>query len=115
MTSPPPLLVTLNREQAAAALNVGVSTLDDMTRAGFIPSIHDPRWPGIRLYSVRSLERWAEEASAYEEARRGKAAVGSGVGLQAGWGQSLGRSGQRRQRQARPVRLHGAGGTADAG
>lgn len=108
--------ITLDREDAAKALGIGVSTLDAWTRAGYVPSIHDDRWPGVRLYSVRALERWAEEASSYEETRRGKAAgMGSRVGLQADWGQPLGGGRSRQRKAARPVRLHGEGGAANAG
>lgn len=101
--------VTLNREEAAAVIGVGVTTVDEWTRAGFLPSI---KRGGVRLYSVRALERWADEASGYEEAGRGKAALGNGQHLPPEWGRSVGR---RRQRTPTPLRRDRARGTADAG
>jgi len=104
-----PPRVTLDREEAAWALGIGVSTLDEWTASGFIPSIHRGK---IRLYSIRALERWAEDVSAYEEGSRGKASVGNGVGLPADWGRTVGR---RRGRTPTPIRGNRTGGAADAG
>lgn len=102
--------VTLKPEEAAQVLGIGVRTLQDWTADGFVPSI---KRGGVRLYSVDALRKWAQDASEYtEEGRRAKAPVGNGVGLSAGWGQTVG---GRRQRTTRPVRLHGARGEADAG
>jgi len=103
--------VTLKPDEAAEALGVSARTLRDWTIGGFVPSI---KRGGVRLYSVRALERWADEASVYEEASRGRkaSAVGNGVGLQADWGRPVGR---RSQRPPTPLRRDREGGTADAG
>jgi excisionase family DNA binding protein len=105
--------VTLTREEAAAALGIGVRTLQDWTRDGFIPSI---RRGGIRLYSVDALRTWAQDRSEYDgagEVSRGKAsALGNGLGLSPNWGRPVGR---RRQRPPTPLRKDRAGGAPDAG
>lgn len=108
MTDP----IALDRRAAAEALGIGISTLDEWTRVGFVPSI---KRGGIRLYSVDALRRWADEASAYEEVGRGRTtSVGHGLGLQAPFGRTMGRIGQRRDRPPRPLHGDGAGGAADA-
>ena len=91
--------VTLRVDEAAAVLGVGERTLLERTTAGFIPSI---KRGAVRLYSVDALRRWAQEASEYEEAGRGKAsAVGNGIGLPKDWGRAVG---SRRQRTPTPLR-----------
>ena len=101
--------VTLRVDEAAAVLGVGERTLREWTTAGFIPSI---KRGAVRLYSVDALRRWAQEASEYEEAGRGKAAaLGNGIGLPKDWGRTMGRSRQRTPTPLRPDRT-GSEGTA---
>ena len=102
--------ITLAPDDAAKVLGIGASTLQDWTRRGIVPSI---KIGGVRLYSLRALERWAEEASGYEEAGR-DTRMGPRQRLSPDWRRPVGRVRQGRASQAGPLRQLGAGGEADA-
>ena len=101
--------VALKPAEAADVLGVSVRTLRDWTTAGLVPSI---KLGGVRLYSIDALRRWAQEASEYEEAGRGKAsAVGDRIGLPKDWGRAVGRG---RQRTPTPLRADRTGSAGEA-
>jgi hypothetical protein len=79
------LRILLRPDEAAAALSISERTLRSLK----VPSVRIGR---LRLYRPEQLAEWARlREDAPEEVRNGAAKVGQRIGLQAPFGQTLGR------------------------